>query len=88
MACGFGPRFEASGKAALDQAPPGGKICITVRQLPNGVNVIGQDTDCDGLEGAALLNGLIAPPEQFDLFDQQAARPFRENNREEENASF
>jgi hypothetical protein len=52
------------------------------------VNVIREYTDRDCLERVSPLNGLIDAPQAIDFFDQQAARPLREDDGEKEDAAF
>jgi hypothetical protein len=50
--------------------------------------MIGQNADRDGLKRVPPLNGLIDAPEAIDFFDQQVARPLREDDGEKEDAAL
>jgi len=88
FACGPRHWIETSRKAALDQAPTHREIVITLRQRPQRVDVIGQDANGDSFKRAALLDRPIDLSQTVNLIQQQVARPFGENDREEEHAAF
>jgi hypothetical protein len=88
FACRTRLRIEASRKAALDGAPASGEVCIAFRQYPNGMNMIRQNADRDGLKRMPLLNDFIDVPEAVDFVDQKAVGPLREDDREKENAAI
>ena len=50
--------------------------------------MIGQNADRDGLERVPLLNGLVDAPKAIDFFDQEVARPLREDDGEKENTAL
>jgi len=50
--------------------------------------MIGQYADSDGFKRPARLNSSVGFPETLDFIDQKAARPFVENDREEEDPAF
>ena len=70
FACGSRHGIKSSRKAALDQAPTYGEIVITLRQRPNRVNVIRQDTDRNRFKRPALLNRPIDPSQTINLIEQ------------------
>jgi hypothetical protein len=60
-------RVETSRKATLDQAPACREIGITFRQRPDGMNMIRQDADRDGVKRSAFFSGLIDLPKTINL---------------------
>src|SRR5689334_18984027 len=81
-------QWEAARKAGFDQAPAQREIRISVRHLPDRVQMVRQHADCDRLEWIALLRGRIHPAQSVDVPDQQIAGPVGERDREEEYAAF
>ena len=88
FACGPRHWIKTSRKAALDQAPTYREIVIALRQRPKRVDVIGQDANGDSFKLATLLDCPIDLSQTVNLIEQQVARPFGENDREEECAAF
>jgi hypothetical protein len=57
-------------KPALDKIPAGSEIPIVLRQRPERVEMIGQNTDRNSLKRPARLNGTEGFPQTIYLFDQ------------------
>ena len=72
----------------FDQAPAPGKIGVVRRQGPNGVHVIGEHADRDGLEGIALSRRRIGSAKALDVPHEEVARPVGESHGEEEPSAF
>ena len=72
----------------FDQAPAPGKIGVVRREGPNGVHVIGEHADRNGLEGIAFLGRRIGRTEAIDVPHEEIARPIRESHGEEEPSAF
>jgi hypothetical protein len=70
-------RFQRDEKSTS----PSGNVQIAWR-------VVGQDTDRDRLERAALLDSPVDSPEAIDMIYEQGARPIFEHDREEERAAL
>jgi hypothetical protein len=75
-------------KSALDQAPAQWKISIALRQRPDGMQVVQQYANCDGLKRIPLLNRHVDAPKPVDMPYQDVTRPVGESDGEEEDAAI
>jgi hypothetical protein len=67
---------ETSRKPRFDHAPTQRKIGVARRQRPDGVQVIRQNADCDGLKRITLVRGFVDSPT-----DRPVARGDRSTDR-------
>jgi hypothetical protein len=68
----------------FDQAPAPEKVGVVGRQSPNRVQVIGQHTDRNRLEGVAPDYRRIGVAESVDMSHEQVGRAVAESHSEEE----
>src|SRR5579859_922408 len=80
--------IDPTGKSALDEAPAASKVSVIFRQSPESMDVIGQNTNSNRLEGTPFLNGAIDLSQSIHLFDKQLAGPVSEHDREKEHTTF
>ena len=66
----------------LDQAPAITKVRIAIGQVPNGVQVVGQNTYRDGFERVLVVHPTVRETESIHFIDQQVTRPVGESYRE------
>ena len=52
------------------KAPSAGKILVVFRQCPDRMDMIGQNTDCDGFERVAFSNGAVCASQTFNFLGQ------------------
>src|SRR5215216_5952806 len=60
-------------KAAFDQVPTSRKICIVIWQRPDGVQMVWQNANRDGLERVPLFNGPVDLSQAIDVAYQEIA---------------
>jgi hypothetical protein len=83
----FGGR-KSTRETRFKQALTYGVIGIAIRQLPQRVDVVGQDADRNSLERTSLFHLAIRAPQAFDVMDQQVATTVNERNRVEKRSAF
>ncbi len=81
-------RLDSPREAAFDERPSGGKVCISIGQGPDSVEVIRKNANCNGLKWPSILNESVGRSQTFDFFNEQCARAINENDREKERDAF
>jgi hypothetical protein len=80
--------IKTAGKSAFDQAPASREVCVSGRERPKRMKVIGQYADCDCFKRAALSHQSIALSQAFNFVHQQIGLTVGDHDRKKENASF
>lgn len=78
----------AARESALDQRPTGGEVGIIFGQSPNCMEVVWQNTYCNGFKRLPTLSELIGPSQTFDFLNEQSTRTVGKNDREEQRAAL
>src|SRR5581483_1569863 len=71
-------------EAALDQTPTRWVVGVPDRQLPDCMDVIRKDADCDRCKWMMLLNPSVRGPKRVDIVDQRFARAIGQGHSEKE----
>ena len=80
--------IDPARKSALDEVPTCSEVSVILLQCPESVNVIGQNANCDRLEGTPLPNSTIDLSQSVYPFGQQVTGPVGEHDSEKEDTTF